>query len=196
MKRIALTGGIACGKSTLAGFLSELGCEVLDTDAVTHAMESPGGEAVGPILAAFGPGVRGGDGGIDRKRLGRLVFDDPAAREKLNGILHPRVRSVMDRWLREPSGGPRVAIVPLLFEAGWDEGWDAVVCVTCSAAEQVRRLRDRGLTEEEARSRMEAQLPVEVKMRRASHVVDNSAGSDALRREAQRLMQEFSERRI
>ena len=194
MKRIALTGGIACGKSTLAGYLNELGCEVLDTDAVVHAMEAPGGEAVAPILAAFGAGVQAEDGGIDRKRLGERVFADAAARERLNGILHPRVQATMERWLNEPADRPRVVVVPLLFEVGWDAGWDAVVCVVCPAEEQLRRLRDRGLTDVEARARIDAQLPIEEKRRRASVVVDNTGDRVALRREALRLMREFLER--
>ena len=194
MKRIALTGGIACGKSTLAGYLNELGCEVLDADAVVHAMEAPGGEAVAPILAAFGAGVRAEDGGIDRERLGERVFSDAAARERLNGILHPRVRATMERWLNESAVRPRVVVVPLLFEIGWDAGWDAVVCVVCPAEEQLRRLRARGLTDVEAHARINAQLPIEEKRRRASVVVDNTGDRVVLRREALRLMQGFSER--
>ena len=194
MKRIALTGGIACGKSTLADLLSEGGCEVLDTDALVHALEAAGGAAVAPIVAAFGTGVQAADGGIDRLRLGQHVFTDDAARLRLNGIVHPLVRSELTRWLAIPARLPKVAVIPLLFEVGWDAGWDAVVCVACLEAEQLRRLRARGLSEAAARARIAAQLPLAEKVRRASQVVWNDGDLNALRREALRLMDEWAEK--
>ena len=188
MKRIALTGGIACGKSTLAGLLSELGCDVLDTDTLVHALEAPGGAAVAPIMAAFGAEMQAADGGIDRRRLGQLVFADETARLRLNRIVHPLVQTALARWLQTPGVQPKVAVVPLLFEVGWDGNWDAVVCVACADAEQQRRLRARGLPEAQARARVAAQLPLEEKIRRASHVVWNDGDLQALRREAVRLL--------
>ena len=193
MKRIALTGGIACGKSALAGFLAECGCDVLDTDALVHALEAPGGAAVAPIVAAFGPGVQQADGGIDRHRLGQLVFADEPSRLRLNGIVHPLVRSELARWLAIPGDHPKVVAIPLLFEVGWDRNWDAVVCVACAETEQLRRLQARGLSETAARARLAAQLPLAEKVRRASHVVWNDGDWNALRREAVRLMEEWAE---
>jgi len=193
MKRIALTGGIACGKSTLAGFLSNCGCDVLDTDALVHALEAPGGAAVAPIVAAFGPDMLAADGGIDRRRLGQRVFADEDARLRLNGIVHPLVRSELSRWLATPGDHPKVAVIPLLFEAGWAEDWDAVVCVACAETEQLRRLLARGLLHAAALARIAAQLPLAEKMRRASHVVWNDGDMDALRRAAVRLTDEWVE---
>jgi dephospho-CoA kinase len=193
MKRIALTGGIACGKSTLAGFLADLGCDVLDADALVHILESPGGAAVKPIVEAFGPDTRAPDGGIDRRLLGQMVFADEPSRMRLNRIVHPLVRAELARWLAAPGDGHKVAVVPLLFEAGWDGEWDAVVCVACTEAEQLRRLRARGLTELAARARVAAQMPVAEKVRRASHVVWNDGDLQLLRREAARLMEEWAE---
>ena len=192
MKCIALTGGIACGKSTLAGMLADRGCDVLDTDAVVHALEAPGGAGVEPIVAAFGAAARAADGGIARAWLGRVVCADPAARMRLNAIVHPLVRSVLERWRSEPCERLRVAVVPLLFEVGWDAGWDAVVCVACRPGEQMRRLLARGLPEDEARAWMAAQMPLDEKMRRADRVVWNDADPAALRREAERLIEEWS----
>jgi len=191
MKRIALTGGIACGKSALAGFLSELGCQVLDTDAMVHALEAPGGAAVAPIVAAFGPEMRATDGGIDRARLGQLVFADKAARLRLNAIVHPLVRAELMRGLTKPGQQPIVAIIPLLFEAGWEDGWDAVVCIVCKEAEQRRRLLARGLSEAAAQARVAAQLPLAEKARRASHVVWNDGDLPALQRAAVGLMDQW-----
>lgn len=195
MKRIALTGGIACGKTTLAGILCEGGCDVLDTDALAHALEAPGGAAVAPIVAAWGSDMQAADGGIDRHRLAQKVFSDPTARLRLNGIVHPLIKANLICWLATPGDRTKVAVIPLLFEVGWDEGWDAVVCVACSEAEQMRRLQARGLSEAEARARMAAQLPLSEKMRRASHVIQNEGNLNALRREAIRLMDEWVEKK-
>jgi dephospho-CoA kinase len=195
MKRIALTGGIACGKSVLAGFLAECGCDVLDADALAHALEAPGGAAVALIVAAFGPDMRAADGGIDRCRLGQKVFADEAARLRLNGIVHPLVKEALARWLATPGNHPKVAVIPLLFEVGWEVGWDVVVCVACAEAEQMRRLQARGLSAAAARARVASQLPLADKVRRADGVVWNDGSLDALRREARRLKDAWAEKK-
>ena len=192
MKRIALTGGIACGKSTLARFLEELGCAVWDADSVVHALEAAGGAAVEPIQAAFGAGVQAPDGGIDRRLLGARVFADPAALKVLNSILHPLVRADLARWLAVSDGAVRVAVIPLLFEVGWERDWDAVVCVTSAEGAQLSRLAERGLTPEQARARLAAQMPVAEKVRRASHVVQNDGTLDALRQAAEKLVKQMA----
>jgi dephospho-CoA kinase len=177
MKLIAITGGIACGKSTVAAALPALGGEVLDTDAVTHELEAPGGEAVAPLAAAFGPECRDAQGGIDRRRLGRMVFGDAAALARLNAIVHPLVAARLEAWLRRPPPPGtrfRAVLVPLFFEAGWQgPRWDAVVAVICREAAQRRRLRARGLTAAEARARIAAQIPCAENARRADYVIRN-----------------------
>jgi dephospho-CoA kinase len=198
MTCIAITGGIACGKSTLSRHLEECGADVIDTDAVTHALQAPGGEATGPIARAFGGGVIGTDGGVDRRRLGERVFADPAARERLNAIVHPLVREKVAEWRRRPAPGRafKAAVVPLFYEAGWDaDGWDGVVCVTCGEAEQLRRLAARGLTPEDARRRVAAQMPVGEKACRAQWVVANDGPPEALRAEARELARRVLERK-
>ncbi|MDD5705537.1 MAG: dephospho-CoA kinase [Kiritimatiellae bacterium] len=185
MKLIAITGGIACGKSTVAAWLPEWGGAVLDTDAVVHGLEGPGGEAVEPLLAAFGDELRDGAGGIDRRRLGSMVFADGDALARLNAIVHPLVAERMAAWLRRrtPAGTRfRAVLIPLLYEVGWSEPrWDAVVAVVCREQEQIRRLQARGLTAEEARERLSAQMACDEKARRADYVIRNDGDIAALR---------------
>ena len=182
---IGVTGGIACGKSAFAGFLGEFGCEVFDTDDATHWLEAPGGSAVAPLAEAFGCGVLAGDGGIDRRALGAVVFGDAGAMAELNAIVHPLVRETLAGWRARPlpSGCVlKAALVPLLFEVGWDRSdWDAIVCVACSGPEQLRRLMGRGLTMEEARSRVASQWPVEKKAGLSDIVVRNDGSLESLR---------------
>lgn len=186
--RVAITGGIACGKSLFSHTLSELGAEILDADEVVHALEAPGGAAVVPIRDLFGERVLGPDGGISRRALGEIVFSDSQARERLNGAVHPLVREAVQRWLERPGCGVRAAVIPLLFEVGWQDGWDLVVCLVSSEAEQIERLvRDRGLTPQQARSRVAAQMAAEEKAGRSGWVVHNHDGARALAAEAYRL---------
>ena len=193
-KRFAVTGGIACGKSVFARFLAELGCEVLDADDVVHRLEAPGGRSVPLLAEAFGPAVCAADGGIRRDVLGRLVFSDPRARERLNAIIHPLVRDELDDWFRRPQSGKlRFAVIPLLFEVGWRDQFDTVVCLACSAAQQTERLISRGLTNQEATLRIGAQMPVGEKARLSDRVVWNDGSLEALRREADGLVRDLSE---
>jgi len=174
--------------------LADLGCEVLDADEVVHRLEAPGGRAVPAIVGAFGAGMIGADGAVRREALGSVVFSDPVQRERLNAIVHPLVREELDAWFRSASTGKlRFAVIPLLFEVGWRDGWDAVVCLACRAPEQMRRLRQRGLTEEEAAARIGAQLPIGEKARLADRVVWNDGSLEALRREAEHLVRDLSE---
>lgn len=194
--RVAITGGIACGKSLFSRCLERLGVEVLDTDDVAHGLLGPQGEAVDDVRRAFGDRVVASDGGIDRRALGELVFSDPEARRRLNALVHPRIRSAVERWLASGGGAKVKAVaVPLLFEAGWGEGWDVVVCVAASEAVQVQRLmRDRGLSESQARARVDAQMPVAEKAARSHLVVRNDAGAEALESEAERVFRVLMER--
>ncbi len=171
MRRIALTGGIACGKSAAARVLRAEGIPVCDADDLAHAAIEPGTPAHRKIIRAFGRGILRPDGRIDRPRLGRIVFADARQRARLNAIVHPAVRRARDGWLRaQRRAGARVVVVviPLLFEAGMDRGWDDIVCVTSPRAEVLRRLRGRGLTLREAAGRIRAQWPLREKARRST----------------------------
>lgn len=193
--RIAITGGIGCGKSLFSGFLKRLGVEILDTDDVAHRLLGPGGAAVCLVRRSFGDGVVAPDGGIDRAALGERVFSDPEERRRLNALVHPLVKASVERWLSSNDGGLKAVVVPLLFESGWDKEWDVVVCVTADEAVQVQRLmRDRGLTEVQARSRVDAQMPVAEKAARSHLVVRNGAGVDALASEAERVFRFLMEK--
>ena len=186
---VAITGGIACGKSLFATCLQKQGVEILDADDVVHALESPGGGAIGPVRCCFGDAVIAPDGGVDREKLGKLVFADSAAREMLNGLLHPMVRQVMDEWRGSPGASViKAAVIPLLFESGWEKDWDWVICVSSDLQTQVDRLmRFRGLSVEQAHQRLAAQLPIAEKAARAHLTVHNNAGVEVLAEEARRV---------
>ncbi len=179
MLTVALTGGIACGKSVVADILRSHGCVVASADRDAHAVMAPGGTAFGPVVARFGPGILAGDGTIDRKRLGAIVFADPAARRDLDRIVHPLViahtRETAARLEREGAARIFVSEAALTFEAGFEGFFDKIVVVDCGGEEQVRRLMARdGLGEEEARRRVGAQMPAAEKRARADYVIDAS----------------------
>ena len=161
---------------------------------MVHRLEAPGGRAVPLLAETFGPTVCAADGGIRRDVLGRLVFSNPDARERLNAIIHPLVRDELDGWFRRPQTGKlRFAVIPLLFEVGWQDHFDCVTCVACSAATQTGRLLSRGFTDEDAALRIGAQWPVEKKARLSDRVVWNDGSLEALRREADGLVRDLSE---
>ena len=171
-----MTGGIACGKSTVAELWRRQGAETLDADDVAHALIAPGGECVEEAVAReFGDRVRAVQGGIDRSSLGAIVFADTGARERLNGLLHPAVIRRMRAWADgiRRDGKLGVAVVPLLFEAGMEKAWDAVVCVAAREETILARLAARGLAPAEARARIASQWPVREKMARADRVIEN-----------------------
>lgn len=173
---MALTGGIACGKSTVAAFWKQWGAAICDADTVAHKLIAPGGDAVEDVLQEFGETVRGSDGGVDRPRLGALVFADETKRLRLNALLHPRVIRRMQTWAEEirQSGGRGVAVVPLLFEAGMEKDWDAVICVASDEKTILERLAERGLAPSEAQARVASQWPVSQKRNLADRVIDNN----------------------
>ena len=171
-----MTGGIACGKSTVADFWRQWGAEVMDADPVAHALIAPGGECAEAVAREFGVRVRAVQGGIDRTALGAVVFADPAARERLNRLLHPAVIRRMRAWADgiRREGRIGVAVVPLLFEAGMEKEWDAVVCVAADEKTMLERLAARGLSPAEAKARIASQWPVREKRTRADRVIENN----------------------
>jgi len=173
---VALTGGIACGKSAVAGFWRQWGAETLDADDVAHELLAPGGECVRAVAEAFGPEVLAPDGGVDRRRLGRIVFADPNARRRLEALVHPAVVRRMREWAADIRRGGRfgVAVIPLLFEAGLEREWDAVVCVASAEPAVMERLAKRGLSPDEAQARIASQWPVREKCARADRVIENN----------------------
>jgi dephospho-CoA kinase len=174
MRRIALTGGIATGKSYVRRRLEALGLPAIDADAVVHELLGPGPAAL-RIAGRFGKAFLDAAGGIDRRALGRLVFSDPSARADLEAILHPLVYERIAQWMAglEVAGvGAALADIPLLFETGHEGDFDVVVVAACDPEAQVRRVmaRDR-LDERAARARLAAQWPIARKAAAADHVI-------------------------
>jgi dephospho-CoA kinase len=176
--RVGLTGGIACGKSEVLRRLAAGGLPTLDLDRLAHELMAPGQPAFGEVVSAFGPSVLGPDGAIDRKVLGALVFADPAARERLDRIVHPRVRDEESRRARAAEAeGASVFVTDaaLLVEAGLHLRFDRLLVVHCRKEQQVARLLTRdGMGETAARARLRAQMPIETKRRFAHIAVDTS----------------------
>jgi len=174
MIRLGLTGGIGMGKSTAAELLAKRGAKVCDSDALARELVAPGQPALAEIVEAFGGGMLLGDGSMDRAKVGELVFGDSAARGKLEGILHPRIREAWQSRLEEWSaGGERlaVAVIPLLFETQAESSFDKIACVACSPELQRERLRTRGWSDGVIDSRIAAQMAVSEKTKRADHVI-------------------------
>ena len=197
MNTLALTGGIACGKSLFGSFLAQLGADVVDTDELVHRLHAPGGEAAKAVEHAFGPEYLAPDGGTDRAKLARLVFSEPSARLRLESIVHPILRASLLAWRDAPAApgaAPlRVAQIPLLFETGWTDGWTYTATVeTTSDESRLARLLARGLTEEEARARIAAQLPAAERMKRADFTILNDGTPDELFEKAKSLYDEIT----
>ena len=166
--RIALTGGIACGKSLFAKFLRELGVQTLDADDIVHELI--------PVE--------------ERRRLAPIVFADPVARKALEARIHPLVRERFDAWFTSQTPILKLAIIPLLFECNWDADYDIIICISSPAEEQIRRMVEtRGLTREAAEARLSAQLPVSEKAARSHYVVVNDSTVEHLHDEAVRCVE-------
>ncbi len=191
MRLIGLTGGIATGKSTFAAALRALGCPVIDADRLARQVVEPGTPALAAIATAF-PGVVGAGGQLDRKALGARIFDDQAARRRLEAITHPAIRAAMvAETSRLAATGHDLVFydTPLLYEVGLEEAMDLVVVVWATREAQRRRLATRdGLSPVEAEARLRAQLPVDEKAARADVVVENDDETVPLGPKAARLV--------
>jgi len=178
MLRIGLTGGIASGKSTVASMLRDLDCPVLAADALGHELLEPGQTAYAEVVREFGIDILDSYGNVDRTALGEIVFADEERRGKLNAILHPRIREIIEKWFAalDQPGGPELAIVEaaLIIEAGFNQNLDKLIVCWCRRAQQVERLLERGLTEEQALQRIAAQMPMEEKRSLADETIDCS----------------------
>jgi dephospho-CoA kinase len=174
MKRVALTGGIATGKSHVRAEFERLGVPTIDADILAREAVAPGSPGLAAIVARFGPGILNDESALDRRRLGAIAFSDPAARHDLEHIIHPIVRARTDEWFAALEAGQPFAVadIPLLYETGREHDFDAVVVTACSEETQLRRVMRRdSITEQEARQRMAAQLPTSEKVRRADYVI-------------------------
>jgi dephospho-CoA kinase len=187
--RVGLTGGVASGKSTVSAILAELGAVVIDADALAREVVAPGTEGLAAVVEEFGPDVLGPDGGIDRPRLGALVFADPERRRALESIIHPRVRArAAEIEAAAPVGAVVVHDIPLLAETGQAASFDAVVVVDVPVEMQVDRMvRIRGMSEADARARIAAQADRDARLAVATYVVENTGSLDELRARVQEV---------
>ena len=199
MLRVGLTGGVACGKSTVAKMFADLGATIIDADVVAHELYRPGHEVLKQLLQHFGPEILKADGELDRAKLATLVFDGGRV-EELNKIVHPAVIRQQDEWMRAlgEKDPDAVAIVEaaLILEAGAKDHFDRIIVVTCKPAQKVARFAQRtGLSEDAARAdvdrRTKAQMPDEEKARRADFVIDNSGSAEETRQQVQRIYSEL-----
>jgi dephospho-CoA kinase len=191
MKRLGITGGIASGKSAVAGILRELGFRVIDADALGHEVMEPGTRAYGEIVTEFGAGVIGADGRIDRGKLGAIVFADGEKLKTLNAIVHPRVEEEMVRqfseWENSDVKDAAFVEAALLVEAGYHKKLDGLVVAWCTPEQQMERLLARGLSESEARRRIASQMPAEEKLKFATQEIDCSGSLEETRRQVEEL---------
>jgi len=192
MLRVGLTGGIACGKSTVACMLRDLDCLVLEMDPLGHEMLEPGQPAYDEVVREFGADVLEPDGKVNRGKLGAVIFADAQKRVQLNQILHPRIVDVVEKWfaaLARP-GGPEVAFVEaaLIMESGFDKKLDRVAVCWCRTEQQLARLEERGLTPSEAQQRIGAQMPMDEKRARADDVIDCSGSLEETERQVTELV--------
>jgi dephospho-CoA kinase len=196
MLRVGLTGSIAVGKSYVSGLLAGMGCRVVDADEVARRVVEPGAEGLRRVVEAFGEGVLGPDGTLDRARLGALVFGDEGKRRLLNSILHPLIIAEQDellrRWEASEPRGIGVVDAALMIESGGHERFDKLVVVHCRPDVQLERLmRRNSLSREEAARRVAAQMPQEEKLRHADFSIDTSEGFDDTRRQTEEVYAEL-----
>jgi len=191
MKLFGLTGGVGMGKSSAAQILARQALPVVDTDVLARQVVEPGQPALEEIRQAFGDGVIASDGHLRRDELARIVFSDPAAREILEALTHPRIQAIwmeqVDLW-RARQGAAGIVIIPLLFETGAEKDFDAIICVACSGATQRKRLEERGWTSEQIGQRIAAQFPIEKKIARADFVAWNEGSYDVLAAQLRRIL--------
>ncbi|MCH4984028.1 dephospho-CoA kinase [Macrococcoides goetzii] len=191
---IGLTGGIASGKSTVANFLSENGFVIVDADIASRKAVEAGSSGLEEIRTVFGDGVIQEDGTLNRKALGEIIFKDKNQREKLNAIVHPRVRDIMEAEKEAglELGKPVIMDIPLLFENKLEHTVDEVWVVYVPKEVQIERLMARNqLSLEEAESRVSSQLSIEEKKQKADKVIDNSGSLQSLYQQLELLIQSY-----
>ena len=196
VRRIGLTGGIATGKSYVRTKFQELGVPTIDADTLAREAVAPGTDGLAAVLTRFGMGVLDANGSLDRRKVAQIVFADANARRDLEAIIHPFVRSQADSWFRGLDSAQHafaIADIPLLYETGTDNQYDAVIVTACAPEEQVRRIvaRDQ-VTEAEARQRISAQLPIEEKIRRGDYVIRTDGTHQETDRQVRGVFEQLS----
>jgi dephospho-CoA kinase len=190
---VGLTGGIGSGKSAVAALFAKLGAAVIDTDEIARELTRAGGAAIETIRAAFGSGLISSDGALDRARMRKLVFGDPAQKRKLETILHPLIRKESARRVESSNGKYAILVVPLLAEGGVDRSrYQRVLVVDCSEAQQIERvMRRSGLSEKEVRDILASQATREERLAIADDVIDNRGDPQTLERQVSSLNEKY-----
>ncbi|HYH03372.1 MAG TPA: dephospho-CoA kinase [Bacillota bacterium] len=195
MKIIGITGGIASGKSTVAQIIREMGYRVLDADQLARQVVEPGRPAYQEVIRTFGSEVLSPDGTLDRKKLAGIVFRDAEQRIKLEQIIHPAVKAAIrqeQERLLQSNGQVLFVEVPLLYEAGWEDFFDAVWVVSVTPKLQQERLLERDrLTPEEVMQRLAAQWPLSQKIKLADLVIENDGGYLELKSKVAHILNHF-----
>ena len=180
-----LTGGIASGKSTIAGMLRDLGCIVVDADALVAELYRPGNAGHAALVRTYGSGILRPDGEVDRQKLADVAFADAASAQKLNALIHPLV--IAEEARRQPAEGIYIVEATLLLEAGGKQRYDRIIVVDVDPATQVARGVARGMTREEVERRIRHQLPRAERLAAADYVIDNSGDRAQAEREVRRV---------
>jgi dephospho-CoA kinase len=195
MLRVALTGGIATGKSHVRAEFERLGVPTIDSDTLAREAVALGTPGLAAVVERFGRDVLAPSGGLDRQKLASIVFMDPSARRDLEAIVHPAVREATERWfdsLDPARYDVAIADIPLLYEVGRERDFDAVIVTAVDAETQVRRVMNRdGLAEEEARQRLAAQLPIDEKVRRADFVIPTDGTIEQTAEQVRRVLDQL-----
>ena len=198
MLRVGLTGSIAVGKSFVGSVFVELGCHLLDADETAREVVEPGTEGLKLIVDEFGPEVLQADGTLDRKAVGAIIFANPEKRQRLNAILHPRIIERQDemlhRWEEKDADGIGIVDAALMIESGGYRRFDKVIVVHCRPEVQLERLMLRqGLSLEEARTRIDSQMPQAEKQKFADYLIDTSDGFELTRKRTKEVYDQLSQ---
>ena len=198
MERIALTGGMGTGKSHVRAVFAALGVPTIDADTLARDVVTHGTPGFDAVVAAFGRGILNADGDLDRRALAALVFADTARRRDLEAILHPAIRGAIDQWFTtlDKTAFPfAIADIPLLYETGLDTEYDAVIVTSCAPQTQVKRIMARdNLDATEVQHRLDAQMPLAEKVKRATYVIDTNGSLVQTNAQVHKLYNELSGR--
>jgi dephospho-CoA kinase len=195
MRVLGLTGGIGSGKTAVGEMFAQLGADILDADQLARDVVEPGQPALDEIVKRFGPDILLPNGRLDRRKLGSTIFADARARAALNAITHPRIQERLEAAMtaRRDREGVLIVDIPLLYENARTSAVEKVIVVWVDADTQYRRLIERGgLTAQEARQRIAAQMPLDEKRALADHVIDNSGNPAQTRRQVEAIYRRYA----
>ena len=198
MKRIALTGGMGTGKSHVRAVFAALGVPTIDADTLARDVVAHGTPGFESVVATFGRGILNADGDLDRRALAAMVFGDTAKRRDLEAILHPAIRGAIDQWFTtlDKTAFPfAIADIPLLYETGLDTEYDAVIVTSCAPQTQVKRIMARdNLDATEVQHRLDAQMPLADKVKRATYVIDTNGSLVQTNAQVHKLYRDLTDR--